>query len=134
DFLTATRVRDAINSRFPGTASIEDGVTLALHLPMGADMRASMMAQIEMIDIKPAESRARVIVNSRTGTVVINSAVRLSPAAISHGKLVVRVDENPRVVQPAPFSRGQTATEQNSTIDVEETGARVVNFQPGASL
>lgn len=134
DFLTATRVRDAINMRYPGTASIEDGVTLALRLPLGSDMRGSMMAQIEMIDITPAESRAKVIVNSRTGTVVINSAVRLSPAAISHGKLVVRVDENPRVVQPAPFSRGRTETEQSSSVDVEERGAHVVNFQPGASL
>lgn len=134
DFLTATRVRDAINARFPGTASIEDGVTLALRLPMGRDFRGTMMAQIEMIDVTPAESRARVIINSRTGTVVINSAVRLSPAAISHGKLVVRVDENPRVIQPAPFSQGRTATEQSSTINVEESGARVMNFQPGASL
>lgn len=134
DFLTVTRVRDAINMRFPGTAIIEDGVTLALHLPLGSDMRGSMMAQIEMIDVTPAESRAKVIINSRTGTVVINSAVRLSPAAISHGKLVVRVEENPRVVQPAPFSRGTTQTEQNSTLDVEERGAHVVNFQPGASL
>ena len=134
DFLTATRVRDAINARYPGTASIEDGVTLALRMPMGPDYRSTMMAQIEMIDVTPAESRAKVIINSRTGTVVINSAVRLSPAAISHGKLVVRVDEDPRVIQPAPFSRGRTATEQNSTINVEESGAHVVNFQPGASL
>lgn len=134
DFLTATRVRDAINARFPGTATIEDGVTLALNLPFGTDMRGSMMAQIEMIDVRPAESRAKVIVNSRTGTVVINSAVRLAPAAISHGKLVVRVDESPRVVQPAPFSRGRTETEQSSSISVEEGGAHVVNFQPGASL
>ncbi|MDD3799841.1 MAG: flagellar basal body P-ring protein FlgI [Novosphingobium sp.] len=134
DFLTATRVRDAINLRYPGTASIEDGVTLALRLPMGADLRASMMAQIEMIEVEPAESRAKVIVNSRTGTVVINSAVRLSPAAISHGKLVVRVEEDERVVQPAPFSRGRTATEQHSDVQVEEAGAHVVNFQPGASL
>jgi len=134
DFLTATRVRDAINTMYPGTASIEDGITLALRLPYGADTRASLMAQIEMLDIRPAESRARVIINSRTATVVINSAVRLAPAAISHGKLVVRVDEDPRVVQPAPFSRGTTQTEQASTLNIEENGAHVVNFQPGASL
>ncbi len=134
DFLTATRVRDAINIRYPGSASIEDGVTLALYLPTGSDLRASMMAEIEMIEVDPAETRARVIVNSRTGTVVINSAVRLAPAAISHGKLVVRVEEDPRVVQPAPFSQGRTAVEEASTVDIEEEGAHVVNFQPGASL
>ena len=134
DFLNATRVRDAINARFPGTAVIEDGVTLALRLPLDSDARASMMARLEMLEIKPAESRAKVIVNSRTGTVVINSAVRLAPAAISHGKLVVRVEENERVVQPNAFSRGQTATEQNSEVSADEEGAHIAHFQPGASL
>ncbi len=134
DFLTASRVRDAINAQFPGTASVEDGVTLALHLPMESNTRATMMAAIEMIEVEPAESAARVIVNSRTGTVVISSAVRLAPAAISHGSLVVRIDENPMVVQPEPFSRGQTAVEQSSAIDVEQPGNRVTMFEPGASL
>lgn len=133
DFLTGTRVRDAINAVYPDTASLEDGVTLALRLPYGTDARASRMAEIEMLTVEPAQSRAKVIVNSRTATVVINSAVRLSPAAISHGKLVVRVDESPTVVQPGPFSRGTTETEQSSDIKVEE-GAHFVNFQPGASL
>lgn len=134
DFLTAARVRDAINRRLPGTASVEDGVTLALRLPQDPNTRASTMAAIEMIDIEPAQTAARVIVNSRTGTVVINSAVRLSPAAISHGKLTVRIDENPAVVQPAPFSRGRTAIEENSDISTEEEKRSVALFRPGASL
>lgn len=134
DFLTATRVRDAINARWPGTASIVDGVTISLHLPAEPDARASKMAALEMLEVFPAEAPARVVVNSRTGTVVINSAVRLYPAAISHGKLTVRIEESPRVVQPAPFSRGQTAVEQNSTLSAEEEGKRVVLFKPGASL
>jgi flagellar P-ring protein FlgI len=66
--------------------------------------------------------------------VVINSAVRLYPAAISHGKLTVRVEENPRVIQPAPFSRGQTAEQPDSTLTAEQEGNRVVHFKPGASL
>ena len=122
DFLTAQRVRDAINTRFPGTASMVDGVTLALVLPTESDTRSSMLGMIEMLEVNPAETPARVIVNSRTGTVVINSAVRLSPAAVSHGKLVVRIDEDPMVVQPAPFSQGRTAVEQSTTIGVEEQG------------
>ena len=134
DFLTASRVRDAINRQFPGTALVEDGITVALRLPLEADTRAGMMAAIEMIEVTPAESAARVIVNSRTGTIVISSAVRLAPAAISHGSLVVRIDENPMVVQPEPFSRGQTAVEQDSTIEVEQSGNRVTLFEPGASL
>lgn len=134
DFLTAARVRDAINTRFPGTASVEDGVTVALRLPAGADRRASQMAAIEMLDVTPAETPAKVIVNSRTGTVVINSAVRLAPAAISHGKLVVRIDEKPQVSQPGPLSNGNTAVTQNSRISASESEARVALFRPGASL
>ncbi|MBO9516544.1 MAG: flagellar basal body P-ring protein FlgI [Porphyrobacter sp.] len=134
DFLTASRVRDAINARYPGTAIVEDGVTLALRLPLNSDERAGMMAAIEMIEVNPAETAARVIVNSRTGTVVISNAVRLSPAAISHGSLVVRIDEDQRVIQPEPFSRGQTAVEESSAIDIEQQGNRVTLVQPGASL
>jgi len=134
DFLTATRVRDAINAHYPGSAVVEDGVTLALRLPQGANARAGMMAAIEMLSVDPAESAARVVVNSRTGTVVISSAVRLAPAAISHGSLVVRIDENPTVVQPAPFSKGQTAVEESSTVDAYEEGNHVALFEPGASL
>lgn len=134
DFLTASRVRDAINERWPGIAAIEDGGTLALRLPQGADQRASLMAQIEMIGVEPAEVGARVVVNSRTGTVVISNAVRLAPVAISHGSLVVRVDEDPIVVQPAPFSDGETALEPDSTLSVEDPASHVALFEPGASL
>jgi flagellar P-ring protein precursor FlgI len=75
-----------------------------------------------------------VIVNARTGTVVINGAVRIAPAAVSHGKLTVRVDEDPQIVQPAPFSKGETAVEPQSTIAVEEKGSPMFDFNPGASL
>ncbi|MFN3863962.1 MAG: flagellar basal body P-ring protein FlgI [Erythrobacter sp.] len=132
DFLTAARVRDAINARFPGVATIADGVSIELALPQGNDLRSAVMAEIEMLTVTPAPVAARVIVNSRTGTVVINDAVRLSPAAVSHGKLVIRIEENPVVVQPAPFSRGQTAVEQSSDISVEETAERVA-YVPGAA-
>ncbi|MCP5395381.1 MAG: flagellar basal body P-ring protein FlgI [Sphingomonadaceae bacterium] len=135
DFLTAARVRDAINARYPGMAQVEDGVTLALALPDGADRRATLMAEIEMLQVDPAEAAAKVVVNSRTGTVVISSAVRLKPAAISHGSLVVRIEENPTVVQPAPFSQGQTTVEPDSSIAVDSPeGQRVTLFEPGASL
>ncbi len=134
DFLTISRVRDAINSIYPGLARIEDAVTLALMLPPGANTRAEIMARIEMLDIEPAERAAKVVINSRTGTIVISSAVRLAPAAISHGSLVVRVDENPAIVQPAPFSDGQTALEPNSTISASQQFNAVSRIGPGASL
>lgn len=132
DFLTAARVRDAINSRYPGIATIADGVSIELALPQGNDVRSALMAEIEMLAVTPAPVAARVIVNSRTGTVVINDAGRLAPAAVSHGKLVIRIDENPAVVQPAPFSRGQTTVEESSDITVEERADRVA-YMPGAA-
>jgi len=134
DFLTAARVRDAINARFPGIAAIADGVSIELALPDGNDGRAAMMAEIEMLAVTPAPVAARVIVNSRTGTVVINDAVRLAPAAVSHGKLVIRIEESPAVIQPAPFSRGETAIEESSEITVTERADRVAYMPAAASL
>ena len=132
DFLTAQRVRDAINALYPDTASVSDGVSIELALPLGRDARAARMAAIEMLSVTPAPVAARVIVNSRTGTVVINQAVRLSPAAISHGKLVIRIDENPTVVQPEPFGNGETAVEEDTTITITERADRVA-LMPGAA-
>jgi flagellar P-ring protein precursor FlgI len=132
DFLTAARVRDAINMRFPGTANIGDGVSIELALPQGRDERSGVLAEIEMLPVTPAPSAAKVIVNSRTGTVVINQAVRLAPAAISHGKLVLRIDEAPMVVQPEPLSRGVTAVEESSNISVEQEASRIA-LMPGAA-
>ncbi|WP_379923570.1 flagellar basal body P-ring protein FlgI [Erythrobacter sp. R86502] len=134
DFLTAARVRDAINGRYPGIASIADGVSIELALPQGNDLRSGLMAEIEMLAVTPAPVAARVIVNSRTGTVVINDAVRLAPAAVSHGKLVIRIDENPAIIQPAPFANGQTAQEEATDITVEETSNRVAYMPAAASL
>ncbi|MEM6474916.1 MAG: flagellar basal body P-ring protein FlgI [Pseudomonadota bacterium] len=134
DFLTAGRVRDAINEQFPGMARVADGVSIELTLPIGNDDRAAKLAMIEMLDVTPAQTAARVIVNSRTGTVVINQAVRLSPAAISHGKLVIRIDENPTVVQPQPFGNGRTAVQQDSEITVSERSDRVALMPGAASL
>ncbi len=134
DFLTIQRVRDVVNAAYPGMARIEDGVTIALTMPQGADARASIMAAIEMLTVKPAEKPARIIINSRTGTIVISNAVRLAPAAVSHGSLVVRVDENVRISQPAPLSRGRTAIERDSTIEAEQSGSAVTRVGPGASL
>jgi flagellar P-ring protein precursor FlgI len=132
DFLTAARVRDAINNVYPGMARVADGVSIELALPFGNDERSAALAAIEMLPVTPAPVAARVIVNSRTGTVVINQAVRLAPAAISHGKLVIRIEESPMVIQPEPYSRGQTAVEESSEITITEGSDRVA-LMPGAA-
>ncbi|AWW73548.1 flagellar biosynthesis protein FlgI [Erythrobacter sp. KY5] len=134
DFLTAARVRDAINVAYPGMARIADGVSIELALPFGNDERAAALATIEMLPVTPAPVAARVIVNSRTGTVVINQSVRLAPAAISHGKLVIRIDEAPRVVQPEPFGLGDTEIEESSEITVEQQSDRIALMPGAASL
>ena len=135
DLTTAGRVAVAINGSFgPGTARAVDAVTIAIRAPAGAEARTMLMGQIENLDVTPADAPARVIVNARTGTVVINGAVRISPAAVAHGKLTVAVNENPQVSQPGPFSQGQTVVTPHSNINVEEHRHPMVNFHPGASL
>ena len=135
DISNAGLVADAINRHLgAGTAQAVDGASIRINAAQGGEGRIRMMGLIENIEIKRAAPPARVIVNARTGTVVINGAVRVGPAAVSHGKLTVRIDENPAVVQPAPFSRGQTALEPSSDIAVEETRAPMFLMDPGASL
>ena len=135
DLTTARRVADAINVELGGyRARAIDAVSIAIDAPAGAEVRTLLMSRIENLAVSPADAAARVIINARTGTVVINGAVRIAPAAVSHGKLTVRVDENPRVVQPAPRSKGETTVEQSSDIIVEEERRPMFDFRPGASL
>jgi flagellar P-ring protein precursor FlgI len=134
DLTTAQRVAQAINGQFGNIARATDAVSIAIDAPAGAETRATLMSRIENLDVDPADAPARVVVNARTGTVVINGAVRISPAAVSHGKLTVAVKESPRVVQPEPYSRGRTEIEDNSDIQVSEEVRPMFRFAPGASL
>ena len=135
DLTTALRVAEAINGRMgSGMAEAIDAVSIQIRTETGASKRIMQMGLIENINVSPAKAAARVIVNARTGTVVINDMVRITPAAVSHGKLTVKIQENPLVVQPAPFSRGQTAVEPNSDISIEEQDAPMFAFDRGASL
>lgn len=135
DFTTAQNVAAAINARLgPGRAGAVDAVTVSVAAPEGADLRAALMSEIENLTVTSAEPPARVIVNARTGTVVINSAVRLGAAAVTQGKLTVRVDENQRVSQPQPFSQGTTQLEQHSAVAVSEEVKPIFLLEPGPRL
>lgn len=135
DFTTSERVAEAINKRFgQGTARTVDGVSIAIRAPQGAEVRTALMSEVENLNVVAAEPPARVIVNARTGTVVINSAVRVGPAAVTHGRLTVRIDEAPRVVQPMPLSNGVTALEQQSNVQVEEKTNPMFLLDPGPKL
>jgi flagellar P-ring protein precursor FlgI len=135
DFTTAQRVADAINRELgQPIARAMDGVAVAIEAAQGAEIRTTLMSRVENIAVEPADAPARVIVNARTGTVVINGAVRISPAAVSHGRLTVAVQEDPHTSQPAPLSRGETVVEQHSNITVTEHRSPMFELAPGASL
>ncbi|WP_311266755.1 flagellar basal body P-ring protein FlgI [Sphingobium sp. WCS2017Hpa-17] len=135
DLTTALRVADGINKMFGDRrARATDAVSVSIDATPGAEDRILMMGMIENIEVAPADAPAKVIVNARTGTVVINGAVKIHPAAVAHGKLTVSVNESPRIVQPAPFSQGQTALEPSSAISIDQEKKPMINFKGGASL
>lgn len=123
DFSTAVRITDAINaytaSRFgKALASEQDSRTIVIRRPSGISA-ARFFAELENIAVV-SDTPAKVVVDERTGTIVIGKDVRISKVAISHGTLTVRITEMPRIVQPEPFSRGVTAEEPSTVIDATE--------------
>ncbi len=136
DFTTASRLVESVNKSIgDGTASIVDGGSIRVRAPTDPTQRVSFLSVLENLEVDPGSASAKVIVNSRTGTVVISSNVRVSPAAVSHGSLTVTIKEEQSVSQPAPFSRqGQTAVVTNSTIKVDEGSRSMFLFKPGVEL
>ncbi|HEB97669.1 MAG TPA: flagellar basal body P-ring protein FlgI [Sedimenticola thiotaurini] len=136
DFTTVRNIVDAINKAVgAGTARAIDAASVEVGAPLDPSQRVSFFSLIENIEVQPGVAAARVIVNSRTGTVVISSQVRVGPAAVSHGNLVVTISENAQVSQPGAFSRvGNTAVVPQSNVDVTEQDNRMFLFNPGTSL
>jgi flagellar P-ring protein FlgI len=136
DFTTATHLVDSLDKGIgPGLATIIDGGSIRVRAPADATQRIAFLSQIENLQVDPASAPARVIINSRTGTVVISSNVTVSPAAVSHGSLSVTIKEEQLVSQPAPFSKlGQTTVVNNSTIKVDQGSNRMFLFKPGVEL
>lgn len=135
DFTTAMRVTEAINrSMGKNTAQALDGGSVRVRAPQAADQKVMFAALLENIEVEPGEAAARVIVNSRTGTVVIGSHVRVMPAAVSHGSLTVTISEAYGVSQPQPFSDGETVVVPNSGVAVAEEDSPMFLFEPGTTL
>jgi flagellar P-ring protein precursor FlgI len=121
DFTTATRLVDGINRLLgPSTASAVDAVTVRVNAPIDSSQRIAYLSTLESIEIEPGDAPARVIVNSRTGTVVIGAAVRVTAAAVAHGSLSVTITERTDVSQPGAFSEGQTVKTDRSQIAVDQ--------------
>jgi flagellar P-ring protein FlgI len=136
DFTTAARVAAGINKTLgAGTADALDAVSIRVVAPVNADQRIAYLATLEALEIEPGDAPARVIINSRTGTVVISSHVRVTSAAVAHGSLSVTITERSDVSQPNSFTNGTTATvTPRSTIDVQQADARMFLFQAGVNL
>ncbi len=117
DFTTANRMAESINNVLgPNTAKPIDATSVKVNAPLDSGQKVTFASMIENMEVFPDDAPAKIIVNSRTGTVVINSKVRVQPAAVSHGSLTVTISENPQVSQPAPFSGGQTVVTPKSNV------------------
>jgi flagellar P-ring protein precursor FlgI len=135
DFTTASRLVAGINGLLgAGTAQAVDAVSVKVQAPLDPANRIPYLSTLEAIEIEPGDAPARVIVNSRTGTVVIGSRVRVSPAAVAHGSLSVTITERQDVSQPNPLSQGETVVTPRSQISATETEARMFLFNAGVNL
>ena len=135
DFTTANSIMQAINAKFGSDmANALDGVSIVVRAPMDISQRVSFMSMIENIDVQPGEPPARVVVNARTGTVVISRNVKVTAAAVTHGTITVSVSMTNEVSQPGAFSGGTTKDVQNAEIKVGEPNKPMFLFQPGVDL
>ena len=134
DFTTATRIVEAINGQVaPGIASALDGRVIQVHAPAGNE-RVAFISKLENLEVNPAQGIAKVIINARTGSVVMNQAVMLDTCAVAHGNLTVVISTDSTVSQPGAFSQGQTVQTENAAIDIKADKGGLVQLQKGVSL
>lgn len=135
DFTTAKIMADTINNLVgPNTASLLDAASVRVLAPRNISQRVSYLSTLENLEFKPARSSAKIIVNSRTGTIVIGQDVRLLPTAITHGGISVTIGEKKTVAQPNAFADGNTEVVDNSTINITQEDSRMFQFDPGINL
>lgn len=135
DFTTAMNVAEKINELLgPDTAYASDAASISVKAPRDASQRVSFLSMLENMNIEPGEAPAKVIINSRTGTIVVGQNVKVLPAAVTHGSLMVTITEAPEVSQPNPFGQGQTAVTPRSQVQVDNEPSRMFQFGPAATL
>lgn len=135
DFSTASKTAEAVNRRMgPSTASALDGRVIQVKFPQNAGDRVAFMADLENLEVESVLPPARIVINARTGSVVMNRMVTLEPCAVSHGNLSVTINSTPQVSQPAPFSRGETVATEKSEITVKQDPGQVLLLDGGAKL
>lgn len=135
DFGTARKVLDAINGKLgAGLAQARDARTIEVRAPLDASARVSFLGRLEELEITPEVAQAKVIINSRTGSVVMNQLVTLDNVAVAHGNLTVTIGADTVVSQPAPMSGGRTVAGQRGNVSIDQPRASLVNLAEGASL
>lgn len=134
DFGTAQKVVDAINAVAPGSAQALDGRQIQVRAPDDLNQRVAFLGKLENLDVTPAVQAAKVIINSRTGSVVMNQRVTLQNCAVSHGSLTVTVTNEQQVSQPGAFSGGQTAVTNKGGVDIKQEGGNIFNIKAGTNL
>lgn len=135
DFTTAKRVADVINETFgPETAFANDPTSIVVQAPVNPAQKVNFIASVENLRVDPGEGSAKVVINSRTGTIIVGNNVTVEPVAITHGSLTVTIRENPEVVQPNPLAEGETAVVPRSEIIVEDGPRPMFKFAPGSTL
>lgn len=135
DFTTAQRMADAVNNFLgPQMASAVDATSVRVRAPRDISQRVAFLSAIENLEFDPADGAAKIIVNSRTGTIVVGKHVRLKPAAVTHGGMTVAIKENLSVSQPNSFGGGNTVVVPNSDISVTEKEGKMFKFEPGLTL
>ena len=136
DFTTAQRLAASINNTLgEGIASPVDAVSVDVRAPTSAAAKVEFLSILENLPVDPAAASAKVVVNSRSGTIVIGSDVRIKEAAVAHGNLTVRISEDLQVSQPGAFAGGgQTVVTPGTDVAIEEEDARMFVLSPGVSL
>lgn len=135
DFQTADKMVRAINQRMgAGTAMALDGRTVQVNAPLDPGSRVRMIAEIQEMPIETSKPAAKVVINARTGSIVLNQAVTLGPCAIAHGNLSITISTTPVISQPEPFSRGQTVVAQKSDIQVKQEPGKVISMPSSPQL
>jgi flagellar P-ring protein precursor FlgI len=135
DFTTVQRLVEAVNRIYgPETARAVDGGSVAVRAPFDVSARIGFMSQLENIELNPGDAPAKVVVNARTGTIVIGANVRVMPAAVSHGSLTVSISEKVEVSQPNALAGGETVAAPESNIQVQQTESRMFVLEGGTSL
>ncbi len=135
DFQTARKVAAAVNQRFgAGMATALDGRTVQVQAPAGANDRISFIAEMEEIPVEASIQSARVIINARTGSIVLNQAVSLGACAIAHGNLSISISSTPSVSQPNALSGGQTVVTEKANIDIKAEPGKLIQIPASAQL